>query len=57
LLPADAADAEAGDLVAALAAEQPGQRDRADEFQRVGRLPIRAPAIKKLQVIAYDLGL
>ena len=40
VLPADAADAEAGDLVAALAAEQPGQRDRADQLKRVGA-PVR----------------
>ena len=32
VLPADAADPEPGDLVAALAAEQPGQRDGADQL-------------------------
>jgi hypothetical protein len=35
VLPADAAPPQAGDLVAALPAEQPGQGDRADQFDRV----------------------
>jgi hypothetical protein len=35
VLPADAADPEPGDLVAALSGEQPGQRGGADEFHRV----------------------
>jgi hypothetical protein len=35
VLPADAARPQPGDLVAALPGEQPGQRDRADQFQRV----------------------
>src|SRR3954447_26089345 len=35
-LPTDAADAQAHDLVAALAGEQPGQRQRADEFEGIG---------------------
>ena len=35
VLPADAADPQPGDLVAAQAGEQPGQRDRPDQFHRV----------------------
>ena len=35
VLPADAADPQPGDLVAAQAGEQPGQGERADEFHRV----------------------
>ncbi|UZG60300.1 hypothetical protein [Rhodococcus opacus] len=35
VLPADAADPQAGDLVAAQSGEQPGQCDRVDEFERV----------------------
>ncbi|MFB6947287.1 MULTISPECIES: hypothetical protein [unclassified Streptomyces] len=36
VLPADAAHREPGYLVAALAGEQPGQCDGADEFDRIG---------------------
>ncbi|WP_205717571.1 hypothetical protein [Actinomadura soli] len=36
VLPADAANPQAGDLVAAPAAEQPGQRYRADQLHRRG---------------------
>ena len=36
VLPADAADPKPGDLVAALPGKQPGERDRAQQFHRVG---------------------
>ena len=35
MLPADAADPQPGDLVAAQPGEQPGQRDRADQLHRI----------------------
>ncbi len=35
VLPADTAHPQAGDLITALPGEQPGQRDRTDQFERV----------------------
>lgn len=37
VLPADATDAEPGDLVTALTGKEPGQRDGPDQLDRVGR--------------------
>ena len=51
VLPADAAEAEAGDLVAALAAEQPGERDGADQLKRVGP-PVRGQKVLRGEVQA-----
>ena len=50
VLPADAADAQPGDLVAALAGEQPGQGDRADQLERVVRAGLRGRQVAGGQV-------
>jgi hypothetical protein len=58
VLPADAAHPEAGDLVAALAGEQPGQRDRPHQFQRVEvpRLGLREVGGLQVQPSPHELG-
>ena len=52
LLPADAADPQPGDLVAAQAGEQPGQGERADERQRVVAARRGARQVLGLQPLA-----